>query len=166
VIDFPATLPRPQRSSYALTVEAAASSTARDRATARCRRTGQGSRTTTALTWILTDAQFAAFAAWWRDDLQHGAETVAMRLPNGLGDYIQPVRFLAAYEASDLIGRWSVTAKAELSDPPRMTPTTLGRVISGELTMPLDDQATFDVGTDLAYRPNASTFDLVSRASQ
>lgn len=134
---YPSVLPRPQRSGYVLTIGAAATATQRERAADRCRRIGQGSRSTVSLTWHLTEEQFATFAAWWRYDLLQGSLPAIIALPNGVDDIAQSVQFLGTYSADDMDGRWRVAVTAELLAPPRLSTDDLaGLIANGSLILP------------------------------
>lgn len=137
---YPTALPRPQRDGYSITAAAAAVGTARERAAERCRRIGRGSRSAVALVWHFTPAQFAVFAGWWRYDLDQGSLPALIVLPNGTADTAQPVRFLGAYTAEDLDGRWRVTVAAELLAPPRISADDIaGLITHGSLSLPVAD---------------------------
>jgi hypothetical protein len=118
---YPASLPRPQRDGYRITVTPASTTTTRDRSPDRVRVQGQGSMTVLDLVFVYTDAQFPVFKDWWRNDLQNGSLQATIQLRNGLADTPCAVQFLGEAGEEDLKGAWKVTLRAWVLAPPRLT---------------------------------------------
>jgi hypothetical protein len=81
------------------------------------------------LAWHLPASQFQAFAAWFRNDLQHGAQAATIALINGWSDEPVQVQFLAPYTVHDLGGALRVEADAEFRTYPRMDAETYADLV-------------------------------------
>jgi hypothetical protein len=74
--------------------------------------------------WLFTEAQCAAFEAWFRDAISDGASWFNMETRTPLGRIGVVCRFEGMYTGPDLVGRdrWKVSAPLEYWERPLMPP--------------------------------------------
>jgi len=115
---FPATLPRPSASGYAVNPIDQTIRTDMEAGAARARR-----RTTTRndkvnVLWVMTDAQLAIFRTWFDNAAEAvgGASWFTISLPIGTTGLVScTARFVGAFKVDHIAGlNWSVTAELEL----------------------------------------------------
>ena len=127
---FPITLPRPLRAGYGYQVSQPHAEQPNDRGLGRRRRLGIGNSTSMTLVWRFTEAEFQAFAQWWRDDITYGTANFEIQLLNGYSDVAQDVRPVGAYSAQNLVGAWEVALQVELVAAPVASSATLTEAIA------------------------------------
>jgi hypothetical protein len=126
---YPDSLRRPLIAGYELTADSPTTATERDRTAARARGLGRAACYRVHLAWHLPASQFQTFAAWFRTDLQHGAQAATIALINGWSDEPVPIQFLGPYTVHDLGGALRVEADAEFLTYPRMDAETYADLI-------------------------------------
>lgn len=127
---YPSNLRRPLISGYGLAASGPTAATERDRTAARARGTGRTAAYRVTLAWNFPADQFQTFAAWFRNDLQHGALVATIALINGWSDETVQVQFLGPYTVRDLGGAFRVEAEAELLSYPRMDAGTYADLVA------------------------------------
>ncbi|WP_417315716.1 hypothetical protein [Cycloclasticus pugetii] len=120
-IDYPAELPTPQRSGYAIQHTSPFMRTDMATGRARQRRTFTSVPSTVELQWLLTNAQAQIFEAWFAYDITDGADwfNLALTTPVGRLEFYE-CRFAAMYDGPALVGldHWRYTAKVEIRKRP------------------------------------------------
>src|SRR5690606_10874895 len=122
-INYPSSLPCPVRQGYQTRHVQPFLRTEMVSGRAKQRRRFTSVPSIESVTWIFkSQAQAAAFEAWFRDSLSDGAEwfNCPLKTPIGATNYV--CRFTDMYTGPDLIGvcAWRVTAELELWERPLM----------------------------------------------
>tara|TARA_R100000781_G_scaffold110309_2_gene75677 strand:+ start:4049 stop:4513 length:465 start_codon:yes stop_codon:yes gene_type:complete len=120
-IDYPAELPTPQRSGYAIQHASPFMRTEMSTGRARQRRAFTSVPSSVELQWLLTNAQAQIFEAWFAYDITDGADwfNLALTTPVGRLEFYE-CRFAAMYDGPALVGLdyWRYTAKVEIRKRP------------------------------------------------
>jgi hypothetical protein len=115
---WPATLPNPQTSGYAVTPVPQAMRTEMESGSAKTRRISRAKNDKVTLVWQFTDAQMAAFRTWFESDTDAagGAAWFTISLPLGnTGLTSEEARFIGEYKMEALEGlNWRVSAQVEV----------------------------------------------------
>jgi hypothetical protein len=120
-IDYPAELPSPARSGYALQHVSPFARTPMQTGRARQRRTFQSVPSSVTLTWTLRNEEAQIFEAWFAYDITDGADwfNIDLKTPVGtLAPY--ECRFMEMYQGPELFGldMWRYTAEVEIRERP------------------------------------------------
>lgn len=115
---WPTTLPAPKLSGYQLQPVSPSLRTDMESGAARSRRRSYARNDRVGVSWLMTDAEFAAFRAWFEDDAEAAGGSAWFYISLWIGDTgatLQEARFIDAYQAvlADH-ARWAVTAQLEV----------------------------------------------------
>lgn len=118
---YPITLPYPARQPYSLAPQSTVARTDMEAGAGRARRRFRGAPTRIALRWLLTEAQFAVFEAWWSLTALDGTAWQDMPVLNGCGVSSVSARFTGPYRHALAGARHEVTAEIEVRALPQLT---------------------------------------------
>lgn len=125
-MDFPASLPAPQRSGYGISPVSRIGRTRFELGGLRPRRTSNDAPWRVSVRWLFTEAQLAVFDDWYANDITWGADAFNIDLANGLGLSSVSARFMAAPDTAHAgNARWEVTATLQAESLPVMTAAAL-----------------------------------------
>ena len=119
IVDYPAGLPLPARSGYALKHTSPFARTEMSTGRSRQRRTFTGGPSTVPLSWLMTNAQAQIFEAWFSYSITDGTDwfNIALKTPVGrLAPY--ECRFTEMYDGPALVGldNWRFKAQVEIRE--------------------------------------------------
>lgn len=123
-IDYPHSLPNPQRAGNAANHVQPFRRTSMESGRARQRRTFTSVPSMQAFSWIFTGAQAQAFEAWFRETIHDGADWFNIRRLTPLGMSVLVCRFASMYRGPNLLGvdRWMFSAELEVWERPLLVP--------------------------------------------
>lgn len=119
-VDFPSSLPLPERTGYGLQHTSTFARTTMASGRAKQRAMFTSVPTAAPVEWILTNSQAQVFEAWFTHGIGNGVAWFNCKLqtPMGLKDY--KCQFKAMYEGPELIGvdHWRIRAELEIFERP------------------------------------------------
>ena len=121
IVDYPAGLPLPARSGYALKHTSPFARTEMSTGRARQRRTFTSVPSMVELSWLMSNAQAQVFEGWFAHDITDGADWFNIVLTTPVGRLVPyECRFTEMYDGPALVGlaSWRYTATVEMRERP------------------------------------------------
>lgn len=118
---YPATMPYPTQQGYGLAPQSAVARTDMEAGAGRARRRFRSKPTRITLRWLLTEAQFAVFEAWWSLTTLDGTVWCDMPVLNGGGVTSVSSRFTGPYREALSNILHEVSAEVEVRSLPQLT---------------------------------------------
>lgn len=126
---WPATLPLPRVTDYALEPQDPVARTDMEAGPARTRRRSTQTPTHIPVQWRLTAEEMAVFEAWHRYTIKDGAEWFDIDLKTGIGISSHEARFIGMWKApAENNKTWAVKAKLEVRERAMMDADQLAAV--------------------------------------
>lgn len=115
---WPNTLPQPLASGYSIQPQQAFIRTDMDQGPARQRRRFTTTPSSYDVQWLMTEAEFAIFESWYRDEADDGAAWFTIGLNNGKGLQNVEARFQQPWVAASASTKYQVSATLEVRNRP------------------------------------------------
>lgn len=103
---------------------------------ALARRRSVRARESCPVAFVLSDDQMAAFEGWWNHTMGQGCGWFLLLLKGELEESIHAARIAGGYQADLLGGKWRITARLDLDDPPHLSADDYaGMILQGALSI-------------------------------